>query len=79
MTDRLPAPLPRRRGRRRGGPVALYVHEGYGGASLALAPDLAMLGYLAARIGGAYDLVHTVGPVLLGRRRDLAATALALP
>jgi|SRR5215204_1230279 len=51
--------------------VTLYFHEGFDWwllLVLALAPDLAMLGYLAgARVGAvAYDLVHTyVLPVLL--------------
>jgi Domain of unknown function (DUF4260) len=52
--------------------VALYFHEGFDWwllLVLALAPDLAMLGYLAGPRAGAaaYDLVHTyVLPVLLG-------------
>ena len=51
--------------------VTLYFHEGYDWwllVGLALAPDLAMLGYLAGPRAGAvaYDLVHTyVLPVLL--------------
>jgi hypothetical protein len=51
--------------------VTLYFHEGYEWwllLVLALAPDLAMLGYLAGPRAGAvaYDLVHTyVAPVLL--------------
>jgi hypothetical protein len=51
--------------------VTLYFHEGYEWwllLVLVLAPDLAMLGYLAGpRVGAtAYDLVHTyVWPVLL--------------
>jgi Domain of unknown function (DUF4260) len=52
--------------------VTLYFNQGYEWwllVVLALAPDLAMLGYLAGpRVGAtAYDLVHTyVAPVLLG-------------
>jgi hypothetical protein len=51
--------------------VTLYFHEGFDWwllVVLALAPDLAMLGYLAgARAGAvAYDVVHTYAvPVLL--------------
>jgi hypothetical protein len=64
-----------------GGALALYFHFGYGWVLLVvlvLAPDLAMLGYLAGpRIGAfAYDLAHTevwpialaVAGVLAGRR-----------
>jgi hypothetical protein len=53
------------------GALALYVDASYGWlalALLALAPDLAMLGYLAGPRAGAlsYDLAHTyVGPVAL--------------
>jgi len=52
--------------------VTLYFHEGFDWwllLVLALAPDLAMLGYLAGPRAGAaaYDIVHTyVLPVLLG-------------
>ena len=52
--------------------VTFYFHQGYEWwllLVLALAPDLAMLGYLAGpRIGAtAYDLAHTsVAPLLLG-------------
>ena len=54
--------------------VTLYFHEGYAWwllLVLALAPDLAMLGYAAGpRVGAiAYDLVHTYAPPVL-----LAAT-----
>jgi len=51
--------------------VTLYFHEGYEWwllLVLALAPDLAAIGYLAGRRTGAvtYDLAHTyVSPVLL--------------
>jgi hypothetical protein len=53
------------------GALVLYFDAGYGWlllVVLALAPDLAMLGYLAGpRVGAlSYDLVHTyVGPVTL--------------
>ena len=53
------------------GALVLYFDAGYGWlllVVLALAPDLAMLGYLAGpRVGAlSYDLVHTyVGPVAL--------------
>ena len=66
--------------------VTLYFHEGFAWwllLVLALAPDLAMLGYLAgARAGAvAYDLVHTyVLPVLLATAGVIwdSDTALAL-
>jgi hypothetical protein len=54
-----------------GGALALYFHLHYGWVllvALALAPDLAAVGYLAGnRIGAAtYNAVHTyVGPVVL--------------
>ena len=54
-----------------GGALALYFHFGYGWVLLVvlvLAPDLAMLGYLAGpRLGAlAYDLAHTeVWPIAL--------------
>jgi hypothetical protein len=53
------------------GALALYVHAGYGWVLLvvlALAPDLAAVGYLAGnRVGAAaYNVAHTyVGPVVL--------------
>ena len=63
--------------------VVLYFHEGFGWLALvllALAPDLAMIGYAAGERAGAatYDIVHTEAlPIALarrrrGRRRDLA-------
>ena len=54
-----------------GGALALYFHFDYGWVllvALVLAPDLAMLGYLAGpRVGAfAYDLAHTeVWPIAL--------------
>ena len=54
-----------------GGALALYFHGGYGWVLLvvlALAPDLAMVGYLAGNHVGAaaYNAAHTtVGPVAL--------------
>jgi len=64
--------------------VALYAHGGHSWllfAALALAPDLAALGYLAgARAGAtAYDLAHTyVWPVALGLVGVLADEEVAL-
>ena len=72
MVDRLPRLLLHAEGAAvAAAAVTLYFHEGFDWwllLVLALAPDLAMLGYLAgARTGAvAYDLVHTyVLPVLL--------------
>ena len=72
MTDRLPRLLLHAEGLVVAvAAVTLYFHEGYPWwllAVLVLAPDLAMLGYVAGpRTGAAaYDLVHTyVLPVLL--------------
>jgi hypothetical protein len=54
------------------GSLALYFHEGFGWlvlVLLALAPDLAMVGYAAGERGGAttYDLMHNeVLPIALG-------------
>jgi Domain of unknown function (DUF4260) len=89
MTDRLPRILLHTEGVAVAAvAVTLYFHEGYEWwllLVLALAPDLAMLGYAAGpRVGAtAYDLVHTyVGPVLLGAAGVIwssdAALALAL-
>jgi hypothetical protein len=71
-----------------GGALALYFHAGYGWVLLvvlALAPDLAMVGYLAGnRVGAAaYNAAHTtVGPVVLAAIGVLdgidAATQLSL-
>jgi len=73
MVDRLPRLLLHAEGAAvAAAAVALYFHEGFDWwllLVLALAPDLAMLGYLAGPRAGAaaYDLVHTyVLPVLLG-------------
>ena len=73
MTDRLPRLLLHAEGAAVAVvAVTLYFHEGYEWwllLLLALAPDLAMIGYAAGpRVGAtAYDLVHTyVAPVLLG-------------
>ncbi len=68
------------------GAVTLYFHEGFAWwllLVLALAPDLAMLGYLAGPRTGAvaYDVVHTyVLPVVLAAAGVIADsdTALAL-
>jgi Domain of unknown function (DUF4260) len=64
--------------------VALYLDGDYALWPLlvfALAPDLAMLGYLAGPRAGAvaYDAAHTtVGPIALGLVGVLADTGLAL-
>ena len=77
--DRLPRLLLRAEGAAVAvGAVALYFSEGYAWwllLLLALAPDLAMLGYLGgSRLGAAcYDAVHTyVGPVALAAAGVLA-------
>jgi uncharacterized protein DUF4260 len=87
MSDRLPRVLLHAEGAAVAvGAVTLYFHEGYEWwllLLLALAPDLAMLGYVAGPRTGAfaYDVVHTyVGPVLLGAAGVIwsSDTALAL-
>jgi uncharacterized protein DUF4260 len=87
MSDRLPRILLHAEGAAVAvAAVTLYFHEGYAWwllLLLALAPDLAMLGYVAGPRAGAiaYDLVHTyVGPVLLGAAGVIwsSDTALAL-
>ncbi|HYK07676.1 MAG TPA: DUF4260 family protein [Gaiellaceae bacterium] len=87
MTDRLPRILLHGEGVAVAvAAVTLYFHEGYEWwllLLLALAPDLAMLGYAAGSRAGAtaYDLVHTyVGPLLLGAAGVIwsSDTALAL-
>jgi hypothetical protein len=66
------------------GAVALYAHAGFSWpvfALLFLAPDLAMLGYLAGPKTGAvaYNLVHTyAGPPILALAGYLFTTDLAL-
>lgn len=66
------------------GAVALYLHGDYALWPLlvfALAPDLAMLGYLAGpKVGAlAYDAVHTTaGPLALGLAGVLGDSDLAL-
>ena len=66
------------------GAVILYFHLGYPWwllVVLALAPDLALLGYLAGPMVGAvaYDAVHTyVLPVALGVVGVLAGAELAI-
>lgn len=71
--DRLPAVLVRAEGLAVfGGALAVYFDAGYGWillVVLALAPDLAAIGYLAGtRVGAVtYDAAHTyVGPIALG-------------
>jgi hypothetical protein len=67
-----------------GAAIALYFSEGYPWwllVVLALAPDLAMLGYLGGpRIGAAsYDAVHTyLGPIVLAAGGVLADSRLAI-
>ncbi|MEO5576822.1 MAG: DUF4260 family protein [Gaiellaceae bacterium] len=79
MTDRLPRFLLHAEGLAvAAAAVTLYFHEGYAWwllLVLALAPDLAMVGYAAGPRSGAvaYDLVHTyVLPVLLATAGFLA-------
>jgi hypothetical protein len=66
------------------GSLALYFHEGVGWlllVLLALAPDLAMVGYAAGeRVGAAaYDLAHNeVVPIALGVAGVLAGGGLAV-
>lgn len=66
------------------GSLALYFHEGFGWLPLvvlALAPDLAAVGYAAgARVGAAaYDLVHTeVLPIALAVAGVLGGAEIAL-
>jgi uncharacterized protein DUF4260 len=66
------------------GAIALYVHLDYGWlllVVLALAPDLAMLGYLAGVRAGAaaYNTAHTyVGPVALAIAGVLAGADTAV-
>jgi hypothetical protein len=66
------------------GSLALYFDEGFGWLALvvlALAPDLAMIGYAAGpRVGAvAYDVAHTEAlPVLLGVVGVLAEEATAV-
>lgn len=63
--------------------VALYFHEGHGWVLLlvlALAPDVALVGYLAGPVVGAvaYDVAHTeVLPLALGVVGVLAGSDLA--
>jgi hypothetical protein len=63
-----------------GGALALYFHFDYGWVllvALVLAPDLAMLGYLAGpQLGSlAYDLAHTeIWPILLAGAGALAGS-----
>jgi Domain of unknown function (DUF4260) len=89
VIDRLPAGLLRLEGLAvAAGALALYFDQGYGWLALillALAPDLAALGYLAGpRVGAlTYDLAHTyTWPIALGVGGVLAesgtATQLAL-
>jgi hypothetical protein len=85
MVDRLPRLLLHAEGAAvAAAAVTLYVHEGFDWwllLVLGLAPDLAMLGYLAgARAGAvAYDLVHTyVLPVLLAAAGVIWAADAAL-
>ena len=87
MVDRLPRLLLHAEGAAVAiGAVTLYFHEGFAWwllLVLALAPDLAMLGYLAGPRTGAvaYDVVHTyVLPVVLAAAGVIADsdTALAL-
>ena len=66
------------------GSLVLYFHEGFGWLALvllALAPDLAMVGYAAGeRVGAAaYDLAHNeVLPIALGVAGVLAGGGLAV-
>jgi hypothetical protein len=66
------------------GSLALYFHQGYGWPALlllALAPDLAMVGYAAGkRVGAvAYDLLHNqVLPIALGVAGVLADRSFAV-
>ena len=87
MADRLPRLLLHAEGAAVAVAAAtLYFHEGFAWwllVVLALAPDLAMLGYLAGPRAGAvaYDLVHTyAAPVLLATAGVVwdSDTALAL-
>ena len=85
MVDRLPRLLLHAEGAAvAAAAVTLYVREGFDWwllLVLGLAPDLAMLGYLAgARAGAvAYDLVHTyVLPVLLAAAGVIWASDAAL-
>ncbi|HWH06226.1 MAG TPA: DUF4260 domain-containing protein [Gaiellaceae bacterium] len=85
MADRLPRALLRLEGAAvAAGAVALYFHLGHGWlllVVLALAPDLAMLGYLAGPRAGsvAYDLAHTSAlPVALGLAGVLGDIPLAV-
>src|SRR5215218_4394763 len=85
MLDRLPRYLLRAEGAAvAGAAVALYFTEGYAWwllVALALAPDLAMLGYLGGRRAGAacYDAAHTsVTPVVLGAIGAITGTDVAV-